>query len=79
MVGGSEAAVSQVLRLCVSVDSLPLADCVVPDRCQLATCSGCGRSVHYDPKASIPLLGEEVILCETCTDQLLDYRERMGL
>ena len=60
-----------VLRLCARIDDfLPVSECAVPDRCDHETkrCSVCGWMVHYDPKASIPLLGAERIVCTWCLE-----------
>jgi hypothetical protein len=58
-----------VLRLCAGYDELPREECVCPERCVERHCSRCRRPVHYDPRASIPLLGDEVIVCGTCLDR----------
>jgi hypothetical protein len=47
---------------------LPAADCACPDRCIPKACALCKRGVHYDPAASIPLLGEEMIVCDRCIE-----------
>jgi hypothetical protein len=53
-------------------DELSLADCCVPDRCDHGrTCQVCEHPVHYDPKASIPQLGAELVVCTACIDQAL--------
>lgn len=57
-----------VLRLCVRKSVLPPEQCAVPERCENRQCCGCGEDVHYDPKASIPVLGEEMIICMQCLD-----------
>ena len=52
----------EVLRLCVRV-----ADLATPvERSIVKTCKGCGEQVWYDPWASIPILGRELIICEEC-------------
>jgi hypothetical protein len=61
-----------VLRLCVSHVALPRESCVVPERCEERDCARCGQVVHYDPAASIPALGPELILCEHCTEEVMD-------
>ena len=58
-----------VLRLCASLAMLPLEECAVPERCQTRQCRVCDQDVHWDPKASIPILGPEFIICETCFDE----------
>lgn len=62
-----------VLRLCVAVGPeaygrLPRELCAVPERCQDRNCAVCGCTVHYDPKASLPDLGQERIVCGGCFD-----------
>lgn len=59
-----------VIRLCVRVATLPLDQCAVPNRCELHQCARCDQPVHYDPAASIPALGREVIICNVCIDEL---------
>ena len=54
------------IRLCASYAALPREQCTVPERCLERSCSQCGQAVHYDPKASIPLLGAELIVCGEC-------------
>ena len=61
-----------VLRLCVRTETLPLDQCAVPERCERRNCALCGAEVHYDPKASIPLLGPEQITCDICLDRLVE-------
>jgi len=61
----------QVLRCCASYAQLRREDCLIPERCQERLCSDCATRVHYDPKASIPLLGQEKIICETCLDRFV--------
>lgn len=66
-----------VLRLCVRLGpaedgGLPADQCTIPGRCERRQCSRCGHAVHYDPQASIPLLGPEVILCILCLDAALE-------
>ncbi len=58
-----------VLRLCVPFEDLPRELCTCPDRCQVRQCSLCLRDVHYDPKAAIPALGQEFIICSICLEQ----------
>ena len=65
-----------VVRLCMKIGdgphSVTLDDCAVPDRCDHGrTCSACADPVHYDPKASIPQLGAELIVCPACMEQAL--------
>jgi hypothetical protein len=65
-----------VLRLCAAIGpaaygKLPREMCACPERCQDRECSVCGTEVHYDPKASIPALGEELIVCGGCMEALL--------
>lgn len=60
------SGVPEVLRLCASHENLPREQCAVPERCEDRTCSICGQLVHYDPKASIPILGPERIVCTEC-------------
>lgn len=59
------------LRICATYDDLPPEDCTIPERCEQVTCVRCRRPMHYDPKARIPLLGEEIIVCEKCSRPLL--------
>jgi hypothetical protein len=58
-----------VLRLCAPFEDLPRELCACPDRCEVRQCELCLRDVHYDPKASIPELGAEVIICRICIEQ----------
>jgi hypothetical protein len=60
-----------VLRFCAPMTDLPRDQCTVPDRCQDRNCQVCGQVVHWDPKAAIPLLGPEFIVCSPCVDRLL--------
>lgn len=60
-----------VLRMCASFRELPQAECVIPERCVERACSVCMTPVHYDPKASLPFLGPERLLCEICADDVL--------
>jgi hypothetical protein len=60
--------VKRVLRICASHEFLPREECAVPERCEERTCEGCGAPVHYDPKASIPALGPELVVCQTCAN-----------
>lgn len=59
-----------VMRLCASLRSLPRDQCLVPERCIDRECRICGTKVHYDPKAAIPVLGEEFIVCGGCFEAL---------
>jgi hypothetical protein len=61
-----------VLRLCASIRELPREQCAVPERCIDRKCALCGQTVHYDPRARIPLLGSETIVCSTCFDALVE-------
>lgn len=61
------SAAAEVLRFCASYEDLPREDCVIPERCEERACSICGALVHYDPKASIPILGREKIVCSSST------------
>ena len=64
-----------VLRLCAAVRDLPRELCAVPERCQDRECGVCGTTVHYDPRASILLLGKEYIVCGGCLEALLEGAE----
>jgi hypothetical protein len=66
----SSDGVSQpVLLLCAAFEDLPASLCSCPDRCRIEQCALCLRDVHYDPRASIPALGREVIVCLRCIEQ----------
>lgn len=65
-----------VMRLCASLAELPREQCAVPERCVDRECSQCGQLVHYDPRASIPLLGAELIICGECFDASPDFDPR---
>lgn len=71
--GSSDRLVPEghVLRMTASFLRLPEAQCAVPDRCEPRACQRCGRPVHYDPEASIPLLGPEWIVCDICLEAVL--------
>lgn len=56
------------LRLCAPYEQLSREDCAIPERCVERSCSICKRGVHYDPKASIPVLGPETIVCTICME-----------
>jgi hypothetical protein len=58
-----------VLRLCASYSELPREQCAVPDRCEQRACYVCFGPVHYDPAASIPILGAEIIVCGPCFEK----------
>lgn len=66
-----------VLRVCVAIGPaaygrLPRGMCTVPERCEDRTCSCCGVTVHYDPRASIPALGQERIVCGGCFEAITE-------
>lgn len=61
---------TEVLRLCASYERLPREQCVIPERCEERICSLCEGPVHYDPRASIPILGPERIVCSSCFEAL---------
>lgn len=63
-----------VLRICVRKSELPPEECAVPERCENRQCQACGQDVHYDPKASIPVLGKEMIVCITCLEKAIDRK-----
>jgi hypothetical protein len=64
-----DQASQPVLRLCAPFEDLPVELCTCPDRCEIRQCALCLRDVHYDPKALIPELGREVIVCAICIEQ----------
>jgi hypothetical protein len=57
------------LRICASCATLPATGCAIPERCQVKNCSVCGITVRYDPEATIPALGTEVIVCDGCVEE----------
>lgn len=61
-----------MLRLCASYSDLSRQDCSCPDRCIERNCTRCGTPVHYDPKACLPFLGTELILCLSCAGGAAD-------
>ena len=63
-----------VLRLCVSQAEM---DDPVPGSIP-KTCGGCDQLVWYDPKASIPGLGSEFVLCVDCFDANFNHAAEMG-
>lgn len=68
----------RVLRICVRKTTLPPEQCAVPERCETRWCQirECRAEVHYDPKASIPALGEEFIVCGECIEAALEKEDR---
>lgn len=61
-----------VMRLAATVAGLPIDQCAIPERCETRECADCHQPVHYDPKACIPLLGPEHIVCDDCMPYYLD-------
>lgn len=66
---------NSVLRLCAAVGPLeygrlPREMCTCPERCVDRKCTCCGATVHYDPRARIPALGTEVIVCGGCFEAI---------
>lgn len=63
----------KLLRLCARLAVLPPGDCLIPERClHDKSCSRCRQLVHYDPAASIEILGREVLVCESCLEGFTD-------
>ena len=61
-----------VLRICARQDRLPAAECIIAERCDHSkVCRTCGAELHYDPAATIALLGPEFIVCGDCVGQAL--------
>lgn len=64
---------TRALRLCVSVAELAELQFDPVEGSQRRKCELCGCEVWYDPRATMPFLGPEFIVCGQCFEDR--YRE----
>lgn len=61
----------ECLRIMAGYDKLSAEDCSIPDRCVTRYCEFCKQACHYDPRATLPILGKETLACGTCVNRML--------